>query len=266
MFSFAGVVKILEDNNLSLWTFDSLPDQSESKAASEACADTEHNHYAPDSSDGAPASRDRWLKGRADSCDSDEDSSEDSPRHLTPEPFRSELSVIKEDIVFPGDKPAAMPSVVDAVADAAVGRSCSPSQGQEGQTSSKKKKKKKNRSRANSTGSVVSASSSCSKKVSFGNVDEICFSRGLAFDRVPSDGSYPLGLGAEVSRCTYTVDEKVNLLQGELIQRAIELGISLEHMTNEGDESKEFSPLETRQFDYKSGKNFLFSRLSEEDR
>lgn len=269
MFSFAGVVKILEDNNLSLWTFDSLTDEKTSATPSESCVDAESNDCAADRSDGQPAGRDRWLKGRAGSIDSDENTSDESPRRVsTPEPFRSELRVIKEDSVLAIDKPPVITSAVDTVAgDSALGRSCSPLQAQDSSTTtSKKKKKKKNRSRANSTSSAASASSVSAKKVSFGDVEEVCFSRGLAFDRVPSDGSYPLGLGAEVSRCSYTVDENVNMLQGELIQRAIELGMSLEHMADEGDEAKEFKPLETRQFDYKSGKNFLFRRLSEEDR
>ena len=134
-------------------------------------------------------------------------------------------------------------------------------------SSKKNKRKKKNRSRANSSTSAVSSNGGAGgKSVSFGHVDEIEFSRAFAFDRVPSDGSYPLGLGDEVSRRQYSVDDRISQQQAELIQRAMELGVSLERMSVEGPDGPQLSPLESRQFDYKNGKNPLFSRLSEEDR
>lgn len=247
MFSFAGVVKILKDNNMSLWTFDeAAPSVGRSE---DAAAESAQQHLPEDQDDLEPLTgRERWLKGRSGSESTDSVTS------------RQERSSSINDCGV--EKPPLVPvKIVDLIENTgreladAINLSEIPS------AAKKNKKRKKPRSRANSSSSAVS-----SKSVSFGDVDEVQFSMTFAFDRVPSDGSYPLGLGEEVGRRNFSVDERTSMQQAELIQRAIDLGISLEHMTIDGPDGPQLSPLESRQFDYKNGKNQLFSRLSEEDR
>lgn len=88
---------------------------------------------------------------------------------------------------------------------------------------SKKKKSKKKKS-------VSSATDECSgpmKHVSWGNVEEITFTRSISSCSIPNKGSYPLGLGDVVERTTVTIDQLFMQQQVQLIERAKLIGISM---------------------------------------
>ena len=121
-------------------------------------------------------------------------------------------------------------------------------------TSTQKKKKKSRKKK------LVEGSASSEKRVSWGKVDEILFRRDISYDKVPSNGLYPLGLGVEEGVETWVLDEFSSTQQAALIARANEKGLFA--LTG----SSSLSPLETRQFDYRTGKNPLFQSLTEEER
>lgn len=77
---------------------------------------------------------------------------------------------------------------------------------------SKKKKNKKKKAAAH---------------VSWGNVEEICFSRNISYSSVPNRGLFPLGLGEVEDTQHYTVDEFFVKQQLILLDRARALGISV---------------------------------------
>ncbi len=114
-----------------------------------------------------------------------------------------------------------------------------------GNVPNKKKKKKKKKPHKTK------------KKLSWGSVDVVYFGRDLSFDAVPSNGSYPLGLGKEESRNSYKVEDFDLLRQADLLVRAQSIpGFRVTHPN-----------LETRQFDYKAdSKNPLFQSTAEVDR
>jgi hypothetical protein len=87
-----------------------------------------------------------------------------------------------------------------------------------GQAASKKKRSKKKKS---------SAKVSHSKTLKWGNAEQICFTRGVGYDRIPNKGTYPLGLGLEEERIVSSVDELVLLQQQRLLQQAIAKGLDL---------------------------------------
>ena len=124
-----------------------------------------------------------------------------------------------------------------------------------GKKSKSKKKKRKSRNRSNSI-------ASSSKSVSWGEVEEILFTREQGIGAVPSSGLYPLGLGTEVldARDIVSVDHHVSMGQVRLIERALKLGICVDQNDNE------YECLETRQFDYRHGKNPLFHASNEDER
>ena len=279
MFSFAGVVKVLYDNNISRWAFS----DSNTELEVSECNDSEHNNAvkpsiveertdAVDTCSGqckesianqSPIlGRDRWLKN---ACVS-EDELSDSNGGIATSPIDKEPPTVPEmisitDIPKPDDaKTVTVAS--DLILETSDNSAASIPHSLSDISSSKKKKKKKSRNRSNS----ATSNSSATRRVSWGHVDEISFGRSMSFDRIPSDGTYPLGLGEEVSRRQITVEEKTNMQQTELIQRAMKMGVPLDGFKSTSSGNDEVSLLESRQYDYKSGKNPLFSRLSEKDR
>jgi hypothetical protein len=113
--------------------------------------------------------------------------------------------------------------------------------------------------------------------IQWGFVEEVLFSRSISMDTVPSDGSYPLGLGAEVGKSRGTVDDAEEQRTVALLDRAVALGVVHRSQAAGSAEGEVMSlhlveaeapvlALETRQFDYKRGKNPLFGRMSEHDR
>ena len=120
----------------------------------------------------------------------------------------------------------------------------------------KREKKKKSRNRSYSTSSVTS------KSVSWGVVEEVLFVREQGLVSVPSSGLFPLGFGVEVDRAEIPVDLHVSTSQVNLIERAQKLGITIDP----GEDDNKFRVLETRQFDYRKGKNPLFHSLKEDER
>lgn len=86
-------------------------------------------------------------------------------------------------------------------------------------TKKKKPKKKKN------------ASKSSDRSLKWGDVEQICFTRSIGYDRIPNKGSYPIGLGHEVERIKSSVDELYNAQQMHLLQRAVARGIDLATLT-----------------------------------
>lgn len=148
-------------------------------------------------------------------------------------------------------------------------------------TKRSRKRRGKNRGRSDSLDSAQehpsSSSSTGRRALRWGFVDEVSFSRGVSMDTVPSDGSYPLGLGAEIGRSHGSVDEVQEHRNTALMERAIALGVVHSSQAAGSAEGEARSmhlveaeapalALETRQFDYKRGKNPLFGRLTEHDR
>jgi len=113
-------------------------------------------------------------------------------------------------------------------------------------------------------------------RVKWGNAINILFERDLSASAVPNSGAFPLGLGKECERVERSVDDQCSIMQADLIQRAREQGIDTHFVGRarassvseeyEGGGRVGFSPLESRQYDYRSDKNKLFSPLSEEER
>lgn len=126
----------------------------------------------------------------------------------------------------------------------------------------KKKEKKKTRNRSNSSISSESGAGKDTKGVSWGTVEEVLFSRDQGTGSVPSSGLFPLGFGDEEGRLEVAVDVHESASQVKLIERAEKLGIAVELSGGE----EEYKALETRQFDYRPGKNPLFGSCSEEER
>jgi len=91
--------------------------------------------------------------------------------------------------------------------------------GGETKTKKKKPKKKKNASKSND------------RSLKWGDVEQICFTRSIGYDRIPNKGSYPIGLGHEVERIKTSVDELYNAQQMHLLQRAVARGIDLATLT-----------------------------------
>lgn len=249
MFSFAGVAKVLSDG-LSIWTFADEP--AGKKVHNEkGAADKDTN----DPSEGQVTGREKWVKGSPDFEEPPVDDHVILAGTLCTEEVQTTVSNARDRA---GSSVSHDCSSVSDFDLASRSRS-NTTEKSAGEPSTTKKKKKKKRSRAQSMSSV--------KHVHWGLVDEIEFSRGLAFDRIPSDGVHPLGLGEEVGRATVSVDEKVSIQQSDLMRRAKELGMPLGGVAvTNPDGTTRLSPFETRQFDYKSGKNILFSRLTEHER
>ena len=84
-----------------------------------------------------------------------------------------------------------------------------------GESKTKKKKSKKKKSSLKSN----------DKAVKWGNVEQVCFSRSIGYDRIPNKGSYPLGLGQETERIECTVDELFTAQQQYLLQKAVAKGL-----------------------------------------
>lgn len=84
-------------------------------------------------------------------------------------------------------------------------------------------KKKRNKKKKTSSGEKGNAKSS----VQWGDVEEIYFTRELAFSSVPNRGAYPLGLGVEVERTKATVDDLFMQQQLLLLERARELHLPM---------------------------------------
>lgn len=82
------------------------------------------------------------------------------------------------------------------------------------ETKAKKKKPKKKK-----------AAKSSDKAVKWGNVEQICFSRSIGYDRIPNKGVYPIGLGVEKERILSTIDELYTAQQQHLLQRAVAKGL-----------------------------------------
>ena len=99
------------------------------------------------------------------------------------------------------------------------------------------------------------------KGVSWGVVEEVLFARDQGLGTVPSSGLFPLGFGEEEGRIEIPVDVHETAHQVRLIERAEKLGISVETCAEDG-----YRALETRQFDYRRGKNPLFHSSTEEER
>jgi hypothetical protein len=173
----------------------------------------------------------------------------------------------------------------DAALGAAEAEAAAAAVAHSGSTGSKpkrsRKRRGKNRARSDSQGALVErdlAGTAAERRgLQWGFVEEVLFSRGLSMDTVPSDGSYPLGLGAEVGRCRGTVDEAEEQRSVALLDRAVALGVVHRSQVAVSAEGEARSmhlveaeapalALETRQFDYKRGKNPLFGRLTEHDR
>jgi len=91
--------------------------------------------------------------------------------------------------------------------------------GSESKTKKKKPKKKKNASKSND------------RSLKWGDVEQICFTRSIGYDRIPNKGSYPIGFGHEVERIKSSVDELYNAQQMHLLQRAVARGIDLASLT-----------------------------------
>lgn len=90
-----------------------------------------------------------------------------------------------------------------------------------GETKAKKKRSKKKKT----------ASKATDRALKWGDVEQICFTRSIGYDRIPNRGSYPIGLGHEVERIKSSVDELYNAQQMYLMQRAITKGIDLATLT-----------------------------------
>ena len=136
----------------------------------------------------------------------------------------------------------------------------------------KKKDRKKTRNRSNSTLSTDSVNSVNNKTVTWGVVEEILFSRDQGLGTVPSSGLFALGFGVEEGRQEFSVAQHVSHSQVRLIERAQQLGLSLSSSNSSTctDSLREveaaYKVLETRQFDYRSGKNPLFHSSTEDER
>lgn len=134
------------------------------------------------------------------------------------------------------------------------------------------KKKKKKKKKLPSAEEVSRGIEEQTPKISWGPVEEILFTRDIAYDGVPSIGGYPLGLGQEESRQLWSADEFQSVQQANLILRAHTLGIEILSPPQSQPQQQlggynQISPLETRQYDYKSGlKNPLFQSISEDIR
>lgn len=109
------------------------------------------------------------------------------------------------------------PSRTPAAANGTVGPTAA-----EGETTKTKKKKPKKKK---------SAAKSNDRALKWGNVEQICFTRSIGYDRIPNKGTYPIGLGSEVERIKSTVDELYTAQQMYLMQRAITRGIDLATLT-----------------------------------
>jgi hypothetical protein len=148
-------------------------------------------------------------------------------------------------------------------------RNESVDEGDETKKKKKKSKKKKNRSRANS---AVSAADQ--KHVHWGDVNEVLFERDIGEGTVPNSGLYPVALGDECARVTSTVDDHTQTQQLNLLQRVVDMGLSLESLyisssasAADDEDASKSRHLETRQFDYKKGSsNPLFTPLPETER
>lgn len=134
----------------------------------------------------------------------------------------------------------------------------------------KKQKKKKNRSRANSA-----ITPGDPKHVHWGDVNEFLFARDIGEGTVPNSGLYPVALGDECARVTTTVDDYTHTQQLNLLQRVVDMGLSLDSLNISSPASGESDDavtskscyLESRQFDYKKGtSNPLFSPIPETER
>eukprot|EP00600_Ochromonadales_sp_CCMP1393_P002686 CAMPEP_0174990790 /NCGR_PEP_ID=MMETSP0004_2-20121128/21519_1 /TAXON_ID=420556 /ORGANISM="Ochromonas sp., Strain CCMP1393" /LENGTH=505 /DNA_ID=CAMNT_0016244441 /DNA_START=116 /DNA_END=1633 /DNA_ORIENTATION=- len=86
--------------------------------------------------------------------------------------------------------------------------------------SSKSKKKRAKKKKAK-------AQQESKKALTWGQVEQICFTRSVGYDSVPNKGSYPLGLGKEEERLTCSVDEYFKNQQAYLTSIAREKGIEL---------------------------------------
>jgi hypothetical protein len=81
------------------------------------------------------------------------------------------------------------------------------------ESASSKKKQRKKRKSTKSTSAKVS--------VTWGNVKEVCFHRSIGYDSVPSNGTYPLGLGDVIDESTYHVDDYSKIVENSLLPSVI---------------------------------------------
>lgn len=89
------------------------------------------------------------------------------------------------------------------------------------------KGKKKNKKKKQSSSDQTKSSGAKSGGVKWGDVEQIYFSREIAYSSVPNRGAYPLGLGEETKRTTSTIDELFVQQQMDLLERARSLNIPI---------------------------------------
>lgn len=92
----------------------------------------------------------------------------------------------------------------------------SPTDEQAGENMEKITGKKKLRKKRKSTKPTSSKAT-----VTWGNVKEICFRRSIGYDSVPSNGTYPLGLGELMDESTYKIDDYSKLFENSSLPNII---------------------------------------------
>jgi hypothetical protein len=212
----------------------------------------------------------KWVFDDNDNANDGEGDSEKQKQEqeeAEPELLLEPLPSSVEPVVVSCDKSANDKSVVKSEASTG-GKSAESTNQTKRSKNQKKKERKKNRNRSNST--LSSDSSTPPRSVTFGVVEEVLFARDQGLGSVPSSGLFPLGFGPEEARVLIPVDLHVSSSQVKLIERAQRLGISMEQERGGGGGDKkeevEFKMLETRQFDYRRGKNPLFRSSTEDER
>ena len=275
MFSLAGAVKVIYEGNQSLWTFMSSGSDGGADSSTEGKS---LNIISSDRPSSAQVGGKSLPLSGGGSVSTNNGNVENDKLKASPVPVKTngilKVSMGRDRV----DSDAG--DSRDTSVDTSGGKSSGPlrnsfdavsaTEGEQqhgpgssnGKINKRRKKKETQRARANSSDNLLK------KNVRWGSVDEIKFARDIAFDAIPSDGMFPIGLGVEVSRANVPIDESVAAKQADLLRRAMSMGMSLEQLSKSSPDgsTSTFSPLETRQFDYKTGKNPLFARMSEQER
>eukprot|EP01041_Mallomonas_annulata_P008128 gene8128-16685_t len=128
----------------------------------------------------------------------------------------------------------------------------------------KKKGKKKAARKKNKNGQP---SVKNGRRVHWGQVEEILFSRDVSCDTVPRQGVFPIGLGIEIDRQTLSMDEFMASRRSELLARAQSLCLPID-LSKMQIITDTYEPFETRQYDYRAHGhvNKLFHHLHEDER
>eukprot|EP01038_Epipyxis_sp_PR26KG_P010850 gene10850-14566_t len=139
----------------------------------------------------------------------------------------------------------------------------------DGQTNESKSKKKRMKKKAKE----IAKHAKESRHVSWGSVEEICFTRSLGFSSIPNQGEYPCGLGCEIERQIYSIEDLFMYQQAQLMEKARILCLPSPNIHNFADSSLNGNHhymatlFETRQYDYRHGvKNPLFTTFPENER